>query len=69
MNFTLQDNIENYFKNDGVIRLICEDVLQIGRNIHLLRLLGKYDDFAKGSGTYFLHFILCNDTIIEKSFF
>lgn len=52
MNFVLQDDIEDYSKNDGVIRLICEDVLQIGRNIHLLRLLGKYDDFAKGSGIY-----------------
>ncbi|RZC36219.1 Spc97 Spc98 domain containing protein [Asbolus verrucosus] len=57
MNFILQDNMEEFVKSDGMIKIICDQVLQIGRNIHLLRLLDKYDVFTKGSETIHQEFI------------
>jgi hypothetical protein len=50
MNFVLRDGIDEYYEKDCVVKIFCDQVLQIGRNIHLLRLLGKFDVFTKGSG-------------------
>nr|XP_015836529.1 PREDICTED: uncharacterized protein LOC100142256 [Tribolium castaneum] len=51
-NFTLQDGIQQYCDQDSIIKIISREVLSMGRNMHLLRLLGKYDVFAKKSGGF-----------------
>ena len=56
MNFALQDRVSDFSK-DGIVRIISDQVLQIGRNIHLLRLLGKFDVFSKGEETIHQEFV------------
>lgn len=40
MEFVLQEMCDK-IKNDGFIKIICKQVLSMGKNVHLLRLLGK----------------------------
>ena len=56
MNFALQDRVSDFSK-DGIVGIISDQVLQIGRNIHLLRLLGKFDVFSKGEETIHQEFV------------
>lgn len=53
MNFILRDNevLKKSCEENGIIRILCERILQIGRNVHLLRLLGKYDVFTNENTT------------------
>ncbi|CAH1155298.1 unnamed protein product [Phaedon cochleariae] len=78
LNFELREEIDNTFKEDGVIAIIRETVLQIGRNLHLLRLLGKlsllqdqketiYEEFVRKTLTELRLFfgVDVNDLIID----
>lgn len=40
MEFMLQE-MSDEIRNDGFIKIICEQVLCMGKNVHLLHLLGK----------------------------
>ncbi|KAJ8968454.1 hypothetical protein NQ314_002293 [Rhamnusium bicolor] len=42
LNFDLRGELDEFCQNNGIIKIVRETVLQIGRNIHLLRLLGKF---------------------------
>ncbi|XP_044260572.1 gamma-tubulin complex component 5-like isoform X2 [Tribolium madens] len=49
--FVLRAGIEEYCDQDSIIKIISNEVLNMGRNMHLLRLLRKYDVFTKKSET------------------
>ncbi|KAF5297036.1 hypothetical protein FQA39_LY12250 [Lamprigera yunnana] len=49
MEFFLKD-LDEDVREDKIINLICTHVLQVGKNIHLLRLLGKMQLFFEYSG-------------------
>lgn len=42
LNFDLRDGLNDDCSTDGIIKIIRDTVLQIGRNLHLLRLLGNF---------------------------
>lgn len=37
----IEKNLNSFSKSDSLLKIFCTDVLEIGTNIHLLRLLGK----------------------------
>lgn len=49
MEFELQEMCEE-IKNDGFIRIVCEQVLGMGKNVHLLHLLGKLHLVGEAAG-------------------
>lgn len=50
LNFDLRDGLSSECASDGIIKIIKRTVLEIGRNLHLLRLLGNFTllDETKG---------------------
>lgn len=52
MEFVLQEMCEE-IKNDGFIKIICKQVLFMGKNVHLLRLLGKLHLVSEATGSNF----------------
>lgn len=51
MEFVIK-NLDDNAKSDSLLNLICTQVLQIGKNIHLLRLLGKLHLVPEFTGMY-----------------
>lgn len=49
MEFVLQE-MSDAIKNDGLMRIICEQVLGMGKNVHLLHLLGKLHLVGEATG-------------------
>ncbi|KAJ8916483.1 hypothetical protein NQ315_000125 [Exocentrus adspersus] len=57
MKFELRDELDETCANNGMIRILKEIVLQIGRNIHLLRLLGKFSVVKRCKETIYEEFV------------
>lgn len=58
MEFLLQEMSEE-IKNDGFIKLICNQVLGIGKNVHLLHLLGKLHLVCEATGNLSTGMYIC----------
>lgn len=57
LNFDASYDLNDDCCNDGIIKIIRNTVLQIGRNLHLLRLLGNFSFLNESTGINVHNFI------------
>ncbi|KAG5864882.1 hypothetical protein JTB14_036711 [Gonioctena quinquepunctata] len=57
LNFELYEELDETCAEDGVLKIIREVVLQMGRNLHLLRLLGKFSLMNESKVTIHAEFV------------
>ncbi|XP_074035449.1 gamma-tubulin complex component 5 [Leptinotarsa decemlineata] len=57
LNFDLYEELDKTSKENGVMKIIRDMVLQIGRNLHLLRLLGKFSFINESKETIHEEFV------------
>lgn len=51
MEFVLRE-MEEEVRGDGFVRIMCEQVLSMGKNVHLLHLLGKLHLVTEATGGF-----------------
>ncbi|XP_018570700.1 gamma-tubulin complex component 5-like [Anoplophora glabripennis] len=68
LNFDLRDGLDDFCAKNGLLKIIRETVLQIGRNIHFLILLGKYSLFNDCKETIHQEFVRRSLEELEKFF-
>ncbi|CAG9853558.1 unnamed protein product [Phyllotreta striolata] len=57
LNFDVVEEIDEKIKEDGILKIITTSVIQIGRNLHFLRLLGDYSVIQEQKETIFEEFV------------
>ncbi|KAL3270449.1 hypothetical protein HHI36_021000 [Cryptolaemus montrouzieri] len=53
ISYQVNEDIKEEYQNDGIIQIICKQVLQIAKNIRLLFLLRKFDFYCKSKETLY----------------
>ncbi|KAJ8956277.1 hypothetical protein NQ318_015013 [Aromia moschata] len=57
LNFELRSNVDDFCLENGIIKIIRTTILQIGRNIHLLRLIGNVSPINECKETIHQEFV------------